>query len=134
MEQITENSKSEYGKFRKFKTSSGKLILAGRNAEENEKLIKQVSEGEIVLHTKAPGSPFVNIKGIASKKDIYEAGVFCAKYSQAWKKAKIKKDIPVHWFRSKDIFKSENMKPGTFGVKRFKEIKVKREDIKKFGK
>lgn len=121
-------------KFREMKTSSDKLVLAGKDAESNEALIEQAGKDEIVLHTKAPGSPFVNIKGIASRKDIYEAGVFCAKYSQAWKKAKIKKDIPVHWFRSKDIFKSENMKFGTFGVKRFKEIKVKREDIEKFGK
>ena len=48
--------------FRKFKTSSGKLVLAGKDAETNEKLINQAEKNEIVLHTKQAGSPFVNIK------------------------------------------------------------------------
>ena len=30
--------------FREFKTSSGKLVLAGKNAENNEELMKQVEE------------------------------------------------------------------------------------------
>ena len=47
--------------FRKFITSSGKLVLGGKSAENNEQLIKQAEAGEVVLHTKAPGSPFVNI-------------------------------------------------------------------------
>ena len=89
----------------------------------------------MILHTSAPGSPFVNIKSEGdkiSKKDIKEAAVFCAVYSQAWKKAKTKKDIEVHCFLGKDIFKIKGMKTGTFGVKKHKIIKVEKEDIKKF--
>lgn len=117
--------------FRKFITSSGKLVLAGRNAETNEKLIEQARSEEIILHTKAAGSPFVNIKGNdISKEDIKEAAIFCAKYSQAWKKVKKKpKQVEVHYFLGKEIFKLENMKLGTFGVKKVKKIKVSREDI-----
>ena len=122
------------GKFRQMKTSSGKLILAGKDAETNEKLIEQAGKNEIVLHTKQAGSPFVNIKaeGKVSKKDIKEAAIFCAFYSQAWKKAKNKKDIEVHYFKGKDVFKSKEMKLGTFSVRRFKKIIVKKEEIKNF--
>lgn len=121
--------------FRKFTTSSGKLVLAGKNAEQNEKIISQAGKNELVLHTKAPGSPFCNIKANkneTTKSDIYETAVFCAKFSQAYKKSRVKKDIEVHVFLGKDIFKSKDMKTGTFGVKKLKSIIVKKEDIEKF--
>ena len=119
--------------FRKFKTTGGKLVLAGKDAETNEELIKQVKPTEIVLHTATPGSPFVNIKDKANKKDIHEAAIFCAKYSRAWKKSKIKpKEIEVHYFLGKNIFKSKGMKLGTFGVKKFKKIIVKKSEIEDF--
>src|SRR4030042_5457034 len=112
--------------FRKYVTSSGKEILAGKNAEQNEELIKEEVRGEdIVLHTQFPGSPFCVIKGKPEKKEIHECAVFCAKYSQEWKKSKKKHDVIVHIFKGKDIFKEKNMKTGTFGVKKFKTIKAK---------
>jgi len=121
-------------KFRRFFTSSGKLILAGKDAETNEKLVEQTGKDEIVLHTKQAGSPFVSIKaeGKISKKDLKEAAIFCALYSRDWKKNK--KDVEVHWFKGKDIFKNKEMKLGTFLVKKFKAINVKKEEIEKFGK
>lgn len=123
--------------FRKLILSSGKLALAGKSAENNEELVGQAGKEEIVLHTSKPGSPFVNIKSNekeTSKKDIKEAAIFCAKFSQAWKKAKIKKDVQVDYFLGKDIFKLEGMKLGTFSVRKHKSIKVKKEEIEKFGK
>ena len=119
-------------KFREAELSSGILALAGKNAENNEELVKQVGNNEYVLHTAAPGSPFVNIKSDikkVSKEDLKEAAIFCAKYSQAWKKAATKKDVEVHVFLGKDIFKQKDMKLGTFGVKKFKSIVVKKGDI-----
>lgn len=117
--------------FREKFASSGKLILGGKDASSNEKLVEQAGKEEIVLHTKEKGSPFVNIKlkkgEKTTRKDIEEAAIFCTKYSQAWKKPKIKKDIVVHYFLGKDVFKTENMEIGTFGVKKHKEIKVKKE-------
>lgn len=119
--------------FRKFITSSGKLVLAGKDAETNEQIIKQSGKEEIVLHTKQAGSPFVNIKlkenGKTTKKDIKEAAVFCARYSHDWRDNK--KDVLIHIFKGKDIHKDKKMKLGTFGVKKFKEIKVKKEEILK---
>ena len=120
-------------KFREFITKSGKLVLAGKDAESNEKLIEQAEKAEAVLHTKEAGSPFVNIKSKenekATKKDIKEAAIFCARYSHDWRDNR--KQVVVHYFLGKDVFKIKSTKLGTFGVKKFKEIKVKKEEIEK---
>jgi predicted ribosome quality control (RQC) complex YloA/Tae2 family protein len=118
--------------FRKFVTRQGTLILIGRDAENNEELIKQTGKNEEVFHTESPGSPFVNIKGKPKGRDVKTAAILCAKYSKAWKKNK--KDVVVHRFKGKDIYKSKGMKTGTFGVKKFRKIKVKKSDIKNFEK
>ena len=117
--------------FRKFITKQGTVILAGKNDENNEELIKQIKDNEEVFHTEYPGSPFVNIKGKPKRGDIKIAAIFCARYSRDWKKNK--KNILVHRFKGKDIYKSKGMKIGTFGVEKFKKMVVKRTDIKKCG-
>jgi len=114
-------------KFRELFTTSGKKVLLGKSAENNEELVRQVEPTEIVLHTAMPGSPFANIKGEATKKDVKEAGIFCARFSQDWRDNK--RDVIVHVFRGKNIHKDKGMKTGTFGVKKFEVIKVKKEDI-----
>ena len=106
------------------------LFLAGRTDKNNEDLIAQVKPEELVFHTKAPGSPFVNIKGIPKEGDIIEAAIMCARYSRDWKKNK--GDIAIHKFIGKNIKKSKLMKTGTFGVKSPDSIKVKEEQIKNF--
>jgi predicted ribosome quality control (RQC) complex YloA/Tae2 family protein len=118
-------------KFREFETSSGKKVLAGKSAQNNEDLIKQIDNEEIVLHTAKPGSPFVNIKDKKpTKQDIKEAAIFCSLKSQDWRDNK--KDVVVHYFHGRDVYKEKKMKLGMFGVKKFKEIKIKAEDIKKW--
>jgi predicted ribosome quality control (RQC) complex YloA/Tae2 family protein len=118
--------------FREFKTTSGKIVLGGKSAKNNEALIDQVSPKEIILHTAMPGSPFCNIKGDASKEDIKEAAVFCAKYSQDWRD--YKKDVLIQVFKGTNIYKDKKMELGTYGVKKFKVIKIKKSDIIKFEK
>ena len=113
--------------FRKLISENGTLILAGRDDEGNEKLISQVGKDEEVFHTKEAGSPFVNIKGKEKNSDIRIAGIFCAKFSRDWKKNK--KDVLIHKFKGKDIYKENGMKPGTFGIKKFKTIKIKKQEI-----
>ena len=113
--------------FRKLITNQGTLVLAGRTDKNNEELIAQVKPNEEVFHTAEAGSPFVNIKGKAKRGDIKEASIFCARYSRDWKKNK--KDVLVHRFKGKDIYKNKLMKLGTFGIKKRKVIKVKKEDI-----
>ncbi len=113
--------------FRNFETSSGKIVFGGKSAENNEDLIKQVEPSEIVLHTANPGSPFVNIKEKATKKDVKEAAIFCAKYSQDWRNKK--QDVEVHIFRGEDVYKTKMMKLGTFGVRKFDSMKIKKQEI-----
>jgi predicted ribosome quality control (RQC) complex YloA/Tae2 family protein len=121
--------------FREYQTSTGKNVLLGKSAETNEELVNQTAKNELVLHTSKPGSPFANIKDKASnltKKEIYEAAIMCAKHSQDWRDNK--KDVPVSIFSASDIFKSPDMKNGTFGVKKDKKIIVKKQDILEFEK
>lgn len=120
-------------KFREFKTKQGTSILAGRDAESNEFLVEQCKPNEEVFHTVAVGSPFVNIKSAKPKPDeINLAAIICAKYSKAWRDSR--KDIPVHQFKGRDIYKLPLMKTGTFGVKKTKTIKVKKAEIEAFEK
>jgi sRNA-binding carbon storage regulator CsrA len=119
------------GKFREYITSEGVLVLAGKDSSSNEDLIKQAGESEFVFHTQKPGSPFVNIKyENPSEKDIKEARLLCARYSQDWRDNH--QDVLVSEFYGKDIFKEKNMKIGTFGVKGRKEIKIKKSEINAF--
>lgn len=117
-------------RFREFTTSSGKEVLAGKNAANNEELVEQVGANEDVFHTAAPGSPFVNIKGRSNAKDRKEAAVFCAAKSQDWRDNK--SDVVVHQFKGRDIQKIKGMKLGTFRVKRKKKVLVKKKEIEKF--
>jgi len=117
-------------KFREAITKNGTTMLAGKDAESNEKLIEQAEKNEEVFHTAAVGSPFVNIKGKPKRGDIKEAAIYCAIYSRDWKKNK--KDVLVHRFNGKDIFKRKEMKKGTFGVKKFKIIKIKKQEIQDY--
>ena len=119
-------------KLREFETKAGTKILAGRDAESNEVLVNQAKPNEEVFHTKAPGSPFANIKGKPKRGDIKQAAILCARYSRDWKKNK--KDVEVHRFKGKNIYKIKTMKTGTFGVKKIKIMKVKKKDIIQFEK
>jgi predicted ribosome quality control (RQC) complex YloA/Tae2 family protein len=111
-------------------SKQGTLFLAGRTDENNEELISQVQPEEFVFHTEAAGSPFVNIKGSPKEGDTKEAAIMCARYSRDWKKNKT--DIIIHEFKGKDISKSKYMKTGTFGVKKAKPMKIKKESIESF--
>lgn len=116
--------------FRKIVAKSGTIILAGKDENSNEELVKQIAPDEFVFHTAAAGSPFVNIKGKANGDDIKQAAIFCAKYSRDWKKNK--RDVEVHKFQGRDLYKRPGMKAGTFGVRKFETIKVKKNEIERF--
>ena len=118
--------------FRRITTSSGKLVLAGKSAANNEELVEQIGVNEDVFHTVKPGSPFVNIKGRSNKEDRKEAAIFCAKYSQDWRDHQ--SDIAIHWFKGASVEKKKGMEIGTFSVKKFKLMKIKKEDIEKWKK
>ena len=108
----------EKTKFRHFYTSSGKLVEYGKSAEQNEKLVsvllKEKEGHEIVLHTRAPGSPFCIIRGKPNAKDLEEAATVCASFSQQWKKGK--KKAEVHIFRADQVVKEDGQATGSFIV------------------
>lgn len=83
--------KKWFEKFRWFLTSNNFLVVAGRDANTNEDLIKKhVDKDDLVLHTDMAGSPFAVIKNNSSdkkitQKDIEESADFVLAYSRAWK-------------------------------------------------
>lgn len=117
-------------KFREFVTSSGLKIFGGRDAKSNDDLVWEATPKDILLHTNAPGSPFVNMGESPSKGDIKEAVVFCARYSQDWRDRK--SNVIVNEFLRSDMNKEKKMKNGTWAVSKQKKIKVKKGDIIKF--
>ncbi len=120
--------------FREFTTSSGKKILAGKSAEQNEELVKTfLGKENIIFHTEKPGSPFCIITDLKfSKKDIQETAIFCASKSQDWRDNK--QDVNVHSFYGYDVYKWKRMPVGTFGVKKFENVKVKKRQIQNLNK
>ncbi|MFH1174445.1 MAG: NFACT RNA binding domain-containing protein [archaeon] len=78
-----------YHAFRWFYSSDGFLVLAGKDADTNERLVKkQLEKQDIIFHTDMPGSPFVLVKKgqSAPEQTIAEASSFTASLSRAWKK------------------------------------------------
>ncbi len=116
-------------KFREFETSSGTKILLGRNAENNDELMKKFRGKEnIIIHTVAPGSPFCVIDNLKPlKEDVDLSCIYCARYSQDWRDNK--KDVKVSVFIGKDINKEKGMKTGMWGVKKSKVKVVKKKEI-----
>jgi len=118
--------------FRTFITDSGKTIYLGKDAKNNEDLIKTVESTDYVFHTSNPGSPFVKLSSDSSEDDRKIAGILCVMYSHSRKDKQ--KEILVDSFRGRDIYKNKNMKLGTFGIKNFKILKIKRKEIEAFKK
>jgi len=118
--------------FREFVTSSGKRVFGGKDAESNDKLVWDAKKNDVLLHTQEPGSSFVNVGETPSKKDLGEAAVFCAKYSQDWRDGK--KDVVVNKFFRRDMKKSSKMKAGSWRVLKSEKVRVKAVDILNFEK
>ena len=85
-------NKKWYSKFHNFISSEGFVCVGGRDATQNEILIKKhTEENDLVLHTDMAGSPFFIIKDAQSKEKsctkatIGEAAQAVACYSKAWK-------------------------------------------------
>ncbi len=118
--------------FRKFTTSSGLQVSGGKNSENNDELVLEAKPRDVILHTSAPGSPFVNIGESPSRDDITEAAIFCARYSQNWRDKK--NDVIVNKFLRSDMNKTRKMKSGSWEVKHQEKITIKKLDILKFEK
>jgi hypothetical protein len=122
------NLERKYENYRWFFTSNNILVVGGKSDSQNEVVLTDfLKPNYIVFHTSLPGSPFMVIQSESpGKKDIEEAAIFCACLSQQWKRDKKLIDIDI--FKGEQIYKTNDMKTGTFGVKgKKKTIKVKPE-------
>ncbi|HJJ36470.1 MAG TPA: ribosome rescue protein RqcH [Methanocorpusculum sp.] len=72
-----------YHRFRWMETSDGVLVIGGRNADQNEELVKKYMEGkDTFLHADVFGAAAVLVKGTTGHME--EAVGFAASYSRLW--------------------------------------------------
>jgi predicted ribosome quality control (RQC) complex YloA/Tae2 family protein len=114
-----EVKKEWYDKFRWFTSSDDFLIVGGKDAKTNEKLIrKYMKKSDIVFHTDITGSPFVLIKNPENKeipeKTIKEAAEFCGSYSKAWKIGI--SAVDVYYIRPDQVKKEGGLPTGSFMI------------------
>ena len=85
-----------YEEFRWFHTSDGFLVVGGRNADENEALVKKYMEGnDRFFHAQAHGGPVTILKATGPSEkaravdfpdtSLEEAAQFAVAYSSVWK-------------------------------------------------
>eukprot|EP00834_Sanchytrium_tribonematis_P003443 NODE_132_length_16614_cov_0.935392.p2 type:complete len:846 gc:universal NODE_132_length_16614_cov_0.935392:3794-1257(-) len=77
-----------FEKFHWFITSDGYLAIGGRDAHQNELLVKRyMKEGDLYLHADINGSPSTVLKGKPGgipERSLAEAGAFTVCLSKAW--------------------------------------------------
>ena len=122
-------------KFRIFTLTNGTKIFLGKNAKNNDELVKLYKGKEnIILHTVAPGSPFCVIEKInPTKEEIQESAIICAAKSQDWRDNQ--QNVQLHRFTGKDIKKPFWLKEGTWKLtSKPKVITIKKLEIKNWEK
>lgn len=122
VEKKKQRKKDWYESFRWSFTSSGKLIVGGRDATTNEIVIKKhTAKDDQVFHTDSPGSPFVVLKTEGRKVeplDIEEAAIITGSFSKAWKLGLTSAEV-YHVFPeqvSKTVKAGEYMGKGSFMI------------------
>lgn len=115
-------------------TSEGFLVIAGRDAGQNETIVrKYLSPNDIFLHADIHGAPATVIKTEGrqpSIKSIEEAAVLAACYSKAWKEGF--GAVDVFWVKGEQVSKrppsGEYLAKGAFmiyGKKNYLKIELK---------
>ena len=85
-----------FERFRWFRTSTGYLVIGGRNADQNEELVKKyMGKHDRFFHTQAHGGPVTLLKVAGpsesadpvdfSEETLREAAQFAVSYSSDWK-------------------------------------------------
>lgn len=89
-------------------TSHGFLAIGGRNADQNESIVKKyLSDKDIFMHADIHGAPAVVMltKGVEPpSEDLREAAVIAAAYSRAWREHV--GAIDVYWVWGSQVSKS----------------------------
>lgn len=87
--QTKKKQREWFSKFLFFHTSGGTLVVAGRNAKQNDLIFtKHSAPNELFLHADIRGSPAVVVKSAnVTEQELKEAAQFTASYSSAWKRS-----------------------------------------------
>ena len=81
-----------FQRFRWFYTSDNALVIGGRDASQNEELVKRYMEGgDIFVHADVHGASVVIVKGKTAHME--EAAQFAASYSGAWRSGHFSADV-----------------------------------------
>ena len=91
-ERLIPQKKRWYHRFRWFITADGVLVIGGRDASQNEELVKRYMEGgDLFIHADVHGGSVVIVKGATER--LHEAAQFAASYSNAWKAGHFSADV-----------------------------------------
>lgn len=81
-----------YHRFRWFITSDGIVVLGGRDASQNEELVKKyMAGGDLFVHADVHGASVVIVKGKTERMD--EVAQFAVSYSGAWRSGHASADV-----------------------------------------
>ncbi len=81
-----------YHRFRWFVTSDGVIVLGGRDASQNEELVKKYMGGQdLFVHADVHGASVVIVKGKTEHMD--EVAQFAASYSGSWRSGHFSADV-----------------------------------------
>ena len=91
-EKTPEGKRRWFHRFRWFETSDGVLVIGGRDAGQNEELVrKYLGGGDTFVHADVHGAAVVIVKGTTERMD--EVAQFAASYSGAWKSGHASADV-----------------------------------------
>ncbi|MDW7973692.1 MAG: ribosome rescue protein RqcH [Sulfolobales archaeon] len=110
-----------FEKYRWSYTTNGFLAVGGRDASQNESVVKKLlGEKDAFLHADIQGGSAVVLmsKGEEREEDLLDAATLAACYSKAWKVGLA--SIDVYWVRGAQVSKSppagEYLKTGAFMI------------------
>ena len=84
--------KQWYHRFRWFVTGDNVVVIGGRDAGQNEELVKKyMAGGDLFVHADVHGASVVIVKGKTERMD--EVAQFAASYSGAWKSGHFSADV-----------------------------------------
>ncbi len=120
-----------YDRFRWFHTSDGFLVIGGRNADQNEEIVKKyLDRGDLFFHAQAHGGPVTVLKATDPSESYdeeltipdsskEEAAQFAVSYSSVWKDAKFSGDAYMvdHTQVSKTPESGEFLEKGGFAIR-----------------
>ena len=120
-----------YEDYRWIRTSDDLLVIGGRNADQNEELVKKyLDKGDLFFHTQAHGGPATILKATGPSESYdesievpeqskKEAAQFAVSYSAIWKEGKFAADVYTvdHDQVSKTPESGEYLDKGGFAIR-----------------